>query len=670
MAAIRPLSEELQKIAIEQLNEVPERLPCDIAALRDFIVKQPHLRARNDDQFLVSFLRGCKYSLEKAKSKIDNFYTIRTMLPDIFANNTLLDQKNLMILRSGALVALPKTLGVGGPVIGLSRYKIIDELPITMKEFCRYTAMVNDRTIIASDIAVIGGYMEIVDLDKVGMSAVSKFDLIIGKQFSTYYLKGSAIRIKGIHVINAPKEIFPALNIVRNLLPAHLKARYFIHRDFQALYKYVPKHYLPIEYGGMNGSLANLPKQHEKELMDFNYYFIENNKYGVDENLRNGQKRDMNSLFGMEGSFRKLETLKTLSSTLSNGQKLVNFSALYAQATVTATSMYIVVFNICKTYTYSIENMVVLRPLPDDLAKKATDELNEKSEDNDFYVNALREWAEKQPHLCARTDDQFLIAFLRGSKFSLEKAKQKLENFYILRAAMPEMFRNRNLIEAKYEAIIKSGAAAILPEPASEGCPLVALLRPSEFNMEQHTITDVLKVGSMMVDILMQENDRVFIAGYTFIIDLGNIPKAVLVNFEPEFIRKLTILINKAAPSRMKGFHFINVLPIFEKLFGMVKSVISAKLKERFYVHGNNFEELYKHIPKHVLPKEYGGDCDIQILQAEWWQKLNDYKKFFEEEDQYGIAEGYERLKQVKELIADTSVLQGTDGSFRQLDFD
>ncbi|XP_036333629.1 alpha-tocopherol transfer protein-like [Rhagoletis pomonella] len=315
--------------------------------------------------------------------------------------------------------------------------------------------------------------------------------------------------------------------------------------------------------------------------------------------------------------------------------------------------------------------MVILRPLPDDLAKKASEELNEKCDDNDYYVNTLREWAEKQPFLRARTDDQFLMAFLRGSKFSLEKAKQKLENFYILRAAMPEMFRNRNLSEPKYEAIIKSGAAAALPEPANDGGPLVILLRPSAFNMELHTINDVMKVGSMIVDILMQENDRVFIAGYTFIIDLGNISKAVLMNFEPEFVRRLTLLVNKAAPTRMKGFHFINVLPIFEKLFGMVKSVISAKLKDRFYVHGNNLGELYKYVPKHVLPKEYGGDCDLQTLQAEWWQKLNDYKKFFEEEEeQYGIAEGYERLKQVKDLIADTSVLQGTEGSFRQLEVD
>lgn len=82
--SVRPINEHLQKIAIEQLNEVPERIGADIAALRTWIQQQPHLRARDDDQFLLSFLRGSKFSLEKTKSKIDKFYTLRTKYPEFF----------------------------------------------------------------------------------------------------------------------------------------------------------------------------------------------------------------------------------------------------------------------------------------------------------------------------------------------------------------------------------------------------------------------------------------------------------------------------------------------------------------------------------------------------------------------------------------------------------
>mgnify|MGYP004600338673 CR=1 FL=1 len=100
MVQIRALNAELQKVATEELNEVEARIPEDIEALRTWIQKQPHLKSRMDDQFLIAFLRGCKYSLEKAKSKLDHFYTIKTMMPELFANKKM-DEKNLELCRLG-----------------------------------------------------------------------------------------------------------------------------------------------------------------------------------------------------------------------------------------------------------------------------------------------------------------------------------------------------------------------------------------------------------------------------------------------------------------------------------------------------------------------------------------------------------------------------------------
>lgn len=98
---IRPLSANLQRIAIEELNEVPERLGADIETLRTWLKQQPHLRARIDDQFLVAFLRGCKFSLEKAKSKLDKFYTLRTRYPDFYTIRDVDSQRLHELLRLG-----------------------------------------------------------------------------------------------------------------------------------------------------------------------------------------------------------------------------------------------------------------------------------------------------------------------------------------------------------------------------------------------------------------------------------------------------------------------------------------------------------------------------------------------------------------------------------------
>lgn len=54
-----------------------------VKILKTWLQQQPHLKANTDDEFLIAFLRGCKYSLEKAKSKIDKFFTLKTKFPEL-----------------------------------------------------------------------------------------------------------------------------------------------------------------------------------------------------------------------------------------------------------------------------------------------------------------------------------------------------------------------------------------------------------------------------------------------------------------------------------------------------------------------------------------------------------------------------------------------------------
>jgi hypothetical protein len=98
---IRPLTPALAKLAAEELNETPDRLQSDLKALKEWIKQSPHLRVRTDDQFLVTFLRGCKFSLEKAKQKFDLYYTVRSDLPEVMLNRDPLNERLKLIIRLG-----------------------------------------------------------------------------------------------------------------------------------------------------------------------------------------------------------------------------------------------------------------------------------------------------------------------------------------------------------------------------------------------------------------------------------------------------------------------------------------------------------------------------------------------------------------------------------------
>lgn len=93
MLQIKPLSEKLQKVACEELGEVPQRIPEDLKTLKTWISHQPHLKCRTEDQFLVQFLRGCKFSLERAKEKLEHFYSLRTKYSDMLETCDVDDEK-------------------------------------------------------------------------------------------------------------------------------------------------------------------------------------------------------------------------------------------------------------------------------------------------------------------------------------------------------------------------------------------------------------------------------------------------------------------------------------------------------------------------------------------------------------------------------------------------
>lgn len=44
-----------------------------------------------DDGRLMTFLRGCKFSLEKTKRKLDMYFTMRAAIPEFFSNRDPFD---------------------------------------------------------------------------------------------------------------------------------------------------------------------------------------------------------------------------------------------------------------------------------------------------------------------------------------------------------------------------------------------------------------------------------------------------------------------------------------------------------------------------------------------------------------------------------------------------
>ncbi|XP_014362969.2 alpha-tocopherol transfer protein-like [Papilio machaon] len=308
---------------------------------------------------------------------------------------------------------------------------------------------------------------------------------------------------------------------------------------------------------------------------------------------------------------------------------------------------------------------MTLRPLSNELAEKARLELNEDPNRINDDLQHIKDWLAKQPHLRARTDDQWLIAFLRGCKFSLERTKEKIDLYYSVRNTAPDFFRIRHT-DPLFNEILDLGSTVVLPKLASPDAPRVTIIRPGQYDADKYPIADVLSVNTIIDKILLMDDDNMVVAGNQFILDLDKVTMSHFLQMTPMTMKKMVVASQDALPLRMKGTHYLNTPAGFETVFNALKSLLNTKNQSRLYVHNKNYEDMYKYIPKEILPSEYGGNGGtVKEITDYWKKKVEEYSDFLEADYQYGTDET-KRLGKPKTA----EDMFGLEGSFRQLNFD
>ncbi|KAL7734717.1 hypothetical protein ACLKA6_011006 [Drosophila palustris] len=308
---VRPLREGLQRIAIEELNEVPSRISADIIALRDWLQKQPHLCSCLTDQFLLSFLRGSKFSLEKAKHKIDRYYTLQAAIPEVFNEHRLADDPQvLQIIRMGVILRIPLDEHDTSPAVTIIRAGAYDTAKYKFQDIIRVGSMFGEIMMLEDDNANVSGYIEF--LDMAGITAANLFALqpnLLSK-FSAFADEAMPTRQKGIHFINAPSSFESGFNSLRSLFPDKIRNRVSVSSDPEAIFERVRREYLPKEYGGTKGTIQDIIGQMEQKLLSYRDYFEQSRHFGANEKLREDyadNTQNFPSHFGLDGSFRMLD---------------------------------------------------------------------------------------------------------------------------------------------------------------------------------------------------------------------------------------------------------------------------------------------------------------------------------------------------------------------------
>lgn len=224
--------------------------------------------------------------------------------------------------------------------------------------------------------------------------------------------------------------------------------------------------------------------------------------------------------------------------------------------------------------------MLKIRPISAELLITAKEELNEVTDRISKDVDALREWISRQPHLNQNIDDQLLVTFLRGCKYSLERTKLKIDTYFTMKTTMPEL-SDRDPTDPVLLEIIRLGLFVVLPTSNEPGGPRVLIIRMFVYKPGQFKIASLLRVFTMVTEILTRDDDNFAISGLQIFCDLTNVGWTYFLELEPSHVKKFFSMIQDALPARFKGIHYYRAPTGFETFVNLVRSFLNEKNKER-----------------------------------------------------------------------------------------
>ncbi|KAF5297760.1 hypothetical protein FQR65_LT09934 [Abscondita terminalis] len=297
------LTEELEKQALEELNETPDKRDEVRKHLIEWIHQEPHVKFRTDGLWLLNFIRGAKFSTQKTKQKILAHLTAKVIVPEIFSNRDALQPVLQEMITKG--FTLPFHTHDKNCV--LIRWEALNS-NADFFDVAKLSLMIFEIVLNESDSVLVSGNYIIIDMKKFPLGFLKQANPTILNRLLKHSYAAYPSRVKlmaFINCINGTEHIF---NMAKPFIPTKILNRVvFYGENYSELYRTISQTYFPKEYGGSLHSISDLIEFWKNKLESNREWFMENDKYSFDSDQKLLVLKDANNMFGTEGSFRRLE---------------------------------------------------------------------------------------------------------------------------------------------------------------------------------------------------------------------------------------------------------------------------------------------------------------------------------------------------------------------------
>ncbi|KAJ0182048.1 hypothetical protein K1T71_002770 [Dendrolimus kikuchii] len=266
---------------------------------------------------------------------------------------------------------------------------------------------------------------------------------------------------------------------------------------------------------------------------------------------------------------------------------------------------------------------------------KAENELRETPEVVEKALAELRELikGENSLYVPAESDD-FLLKFLRPTKFYAESAFQKLKAYYKFRTTYSEYCDN--LSPSFNRAAFRHSVVSILSPRDQHGRRIMLVESGERWNHRVVSLKDVFRAAQVALEGAMRE-PKTQICGVIALMDMKGLCLSQILQFTPNYAKMALEWTQECVPARIKAVHVINQPYIFNMLFAIFKPFIAEKLRTRLHLHGSNIQSLLTHIDPKALRKRHGGLLpEPEIPGDVLWEMLRHYEEEYKLISSYG----------------------------------
>lgn len=276
---LEDLAPAVKEIAKNELRETPEIKAQAVEELRAMLKVQDDLVVPMDnDDWMVRFLRPCKFYPKSAYELIQRYYQFKIKHWDMYMD--LNPSREANIFKQNILAVFPNRDQAGRRILLLELGKPWKHKEVSLDEVFKGCVLFLEAAMLEPETQVNGAVV-IFDMDGLTMQQAWQFTPPFAKRIVDWLQDAVPLRIKGIYIINQPKIFNVVFSLFKPILREKLRNRIvFLGTDREALYKCISKECLPPCYGGTVNAPRVQGEQWYELLLKCDGEYTAINKYG------------------------------------------------------------------------------------------------------------------------------------------------------------------------------------------------------------------------------------------------------------------------------------------------------------------------------------------------------------------------------------------------------